>query len=766
MSEQTLRCEKGDLPDDVRCGLVESLFADEQSMMLGSFVTVLSGLVIAVLTGQWAADVATVGLIVVTAMRFALFRQNRARSRLRGSGADIRRIEREYILGVCAYLFGIGALAFIAIVWSSDTFVLVLGLTVAIANTAAIALRNFAVEKGVGWQVAAVAVPLASAFLVRGGFFLLLIPMLVAPLSMFVQSSATRLRSTLLSEMSYRRRSESIAAQFDFAINNMSHGMCMISTGRLILVSNAKFAEFFGMPADAAVTHVDFTSLLSEAIERGAISHEHADRLLDLIMTANAEASQCDVQIEMAGGRLYDVTLRRHSNGSCVIVVQDVTEKREAERAIDHMARFDSVTNLRNRRAFEVALAETLAASRVGGGRTEVLFIDLDRFKQVNDTLGHKVGDKALVIAGDRLCALAGKDDFIARWGGDEFVILRTKLAGSTPIEAYAAKIIAELSRPSSIEGAEIVLGASIGIAVAIGGEPCADVILQQADMALYTAKREGRGRYRVYEDAMSRDAQERRLLELDLHVALAEQAFTLVYQPIVDLETRAVVCCEALARWIHPTRGPISPAAFVPALEELNLIHAFGAWSLQRACADAVRWPPHVRVSVNVSAKQLEADFLYDAVRRALDAAGLQANRLELEITETALLRDSQAAQNTLQRIHALGVRIALDDFGTGYSSLSHLMRFPLDKVKIDQSFTALSDKEEKAAILIENVARLSRQLGMVVTVEGVETTEQLERMKRLGPIAEGQGYLFSKPIPSAAVEKLLEGRSALHVA
>ena len=563
----------------------------------------------------------------------------------------------------------------------------------------------------------------------------------------------------LLSEMSYRRRSESIAAQFDFAINNMSHGMCMISAGRLVLVSNAKFGEFFGMPADAAVAHVDFTSLLTEATERGAISREHADRLLNLVMTANAEADQSDVQIEMAGGRVYEVTLSRHSSGSCVIVVQDVTEKREAERAIDHMARFDSVTNLRNRRAFEIALADTLAAARASGGCTEVLFIDLDRFKQVNDTLGHKVGDKALVVAGDRLCAIAGKDDFIARWGGDEFVVLRSKLAGTIDVETFAAKIIAALSRSSSIEGSEIVLGASIGIAVSVAGDPCADVILQQADMALYTAKREGRGRYRVYEDSMSKDAQERRLVELDLHVALAEQAFTLVYQPIVDLETRAIVGLEALARWMHPTRGAVSPATFVPALEELNLIHAFGGWTLQRACADAVRWPSHVRVSVNVSAKQLEADFLYEAVRRALDTAGLKPHRLELEITETALLRDSDAAQRTLQRLHALGVRIALDDFGTGYSSLSHLMRFPLDKVKIDQSFTALSDNEEKAAILIENVARLSRQLGIVVTVEGVETTEQLERMKRLGPIAEGQGYLFSKPIPNDAVEKLFQG-------
>jgi diguanylate cyclase (GGDEF)-like protein len=764
MSQQRASVLTNEIPDEMRRGLVNSLFADSQSMISGSVLTVLSGIVIAVLMRSWAAFGASIAAILVTLVRVGLVKTHQKRAQSQGD-AEVLRQERIYVLGASAYLLCIGALTICAFARPTDAFVMVLALFVALTNALSIAVRNFAIRYGIGLQLAAIAVPLAAAFIFRGGLFPLII-VLLGPLCLFIYSSATRLRNILLSEMGYRRQSETIAKQFDFAINNMSHGMCMISADKKILVSNAKFAEILGLPENRPIANVRFKSLLRLAARRGAVPKDDGDRLLNAIAADDVEVGQRNLQIESASGTVYDVTLRHNTNGGWVIVAQDVTEKRNAERAIDHMARFDAVTNLRNRRTFEIALAEALACACVSGARTEVLFIDLDGFKQVNDTLGHKIGDKVLVAAGNRLCAIAGESDLIARWGGDEFVILRSKLPGATDIETFATRIISELSRPCSIEGSQIVVGASIGISVAVGGDLTADAILQQADMALYTAKREGRGRSRLYEKAMSANAQTRRLLELELHAALAARAFELHYQPIVNLETQAVVSLEALARWSHPTRREVSPTIFVPILEELNLIDAFGAWALQRACLDAMEWPPDIRVGVNISAKQLEADTLYDTVRRALETSGLAPNRLELEITETALLGGNEAAQKNLERVHALGVRVALDDFGTGYSSLSHLMRFPLDKVKIDQSFTSLLDRDEKAAILIENVARLSRQLGMVVTVEGIETYEQFERVKRLGSVSEGQGYLFCKPICNAAVERLFDQGGRLHVA
>ncbi len=764
MSEETSSVTDASISEEIRRGLVNSLFVDSESMLPGSTVTAMSGIVGAVVVHSWTAWFIAVVTIIITFVRLHLVRLHSVRVS-RGSEIDISRYERIYVLGAVAYLFCNGALACWAFTSSDNAFILTLTLFVAMMNALSIAVRNFAIQYGVRLQVAAVTIPLAIGFGVRGGSFYVLAG-LTAPLSLFIVSSAARLRKTLMSEMAYRRRSDFIAEQFDFAINNMSHGMGMMSAEMKILVSNGKFAEFFGLPADKRIENENFETLLRTGTGHSAISEEDGVRLLNALATSYAVDGETNLQVETPGGSVCDLTLKHNSKGGWVVVVRDVTEKRNADRVIYHMAHFDTVTNLQNRRAFEIALSEALAAARISGLRTEVMFLDLDGFKQVNDTLGHKIGDRVLAAAGARLSAIASPSDLIARWGGDEFVVLRRGHEGAMDVETFADQIIAELSRPSTIDGADVAVGASIGIAVAFGGEVTGELILQQADMALYEAKRRGRGRHRLYEETMSASALERRLLELDLHSALANGAFELHYQPIVNLETEVLVSFEALARWNHPKRGYVSPGLFVPVMEELNLMNAFGSWALQRACVDAMSWPPNLRVAVNVSTKQLESEGLYEAVRRALQVSGLPPNRLELEITETALLGGNDFVEKTLARVRALGVRIALDDFGTGFSSLSHLMRLPLDKVKIDRSFTDQLGKDRKASVLIENIARLSSQLGMIVTVEGVETKQQLEFVRSFGTIAEGQGYLFSKPLPLKAVEKLFSQKDQLEVA
>jgi predicted signal transduction protein with EAL and GGDEF domain len=358
---------------------------------------------------------------------------------------------------------------------------------------------------------------------------------------------------------------------------------------------------------------------------------------------------------------------------------------------------------------------------------------------------------------------MMGEGEYVSRWGGDEFVILRSGESDETA-QRFAEGVIRELSRPTWIDGTEIVVGATVGVSVCIGGAIGMDTLLQQADMALYSAKREARGACRLYKESMSEEARERRLLELDLQAALASRTFELYYQPIVDIETGELVSFEALARWRHPVRGPVSPALFVPVLEDLNLMNAFGAWALQRACDDAAKWPVPARVGVNVSSRQL--DTLVDSVRRALATSGLAPGRLELEITETAALAPGDSICKMLETLRALGVRIALDDFGTGYSSLSHLLRLPLDKVKIDRGFTQQLGLSRKADVVVANIARLSSQLGMRVTFEGVETLDQLERARALGVAAEGQGWLFGKPMPVADLGRIFDAELAARVA
>ena len=754
MSKKSISVIDAEVSEEIRRGLVNSLFADSRSHVSGSVLSVTCGVICAYIAHSWTAWLIGAAMFVITAVRLRLVHMHHKHVRQHGM-IEALRYERAYVFGATSYLLCNGALVLWALESTDDRFLLMLTFFVALLNALSIGLRNFAIRYWVGPQIASVTIPLAIGFASRGGWFLVLAA-LMGPTYLFIYSSAARLRNILLSEMAYRRRSDFIADQFDFAINNMSHGMCMMSAEMKILVSNGKFAEFFGLPANKRIENANFKTLLRLATRTGALSKADGVRLLKALATSYAVEGETNLQIETLAGSVCDLTLKHNSKGGWVVVVQDVTEKRQAERVIYRMAHFDAVTNLQNRAAFEIVLTETLAAARVSGDRTEVLFLDLDGFKQVNDTLGHKIGDRVLVGAGARLSDIAGPSDLIARWGGDEFVILRRSVHGGVDVGTFAGQIIAELSRPSMIEGSKVAVGASIGIAVAMGGDVTSDLILQQADMALYEAKRGGRGRYRVYEDAMSASALARRLLELDLHSALASGTFELHYQPIVNLETQVIVSFEALARWKHPTRGQVSPAIFVPILEDLNLMTAFGGWALQRACIDAAKWPRSVRIGVNVSTKQLESDNLYEAVLRALQISGLDPHRLELEITETALLSGNDVVEKTLARVRSLGVKIALDDFGTGFSSLSHLMRLPLDKVKIDQTFTQKLGKDRKARVLIENIARLSSQLGMVVTVEGIETKEQLDQVRSLDTIAEGQGYLFSRPLTLEAVEQL----------
>ena len=723
-----------DFPDDAQRQLKDALYADVNSLFTGAALTVIASLLCWSITLNITPLAVAFVSVAVTSVRIAIAKKRAWQWK---SWYDT-----VFTATVVAYLLSIGILIFWAFSYSNEPFILTITLIVSMLNTMSIALRSFAVEKVVQAQILSTLVPIVLAFAMRGGNFYVAALVMVV-MGYFVHNSAARLRGILLSEMSYRRRSDTVATRFRFAIDNMSHGMCMIDSQMRIVVSNAELAETFGLPGSRSLQGTRFNALVRLARLRGTLSHADADRLMDSFEATSAPDSVARLEAPGPNGRVYDLTLKRHDEGGWVLVVQDVTDQRRAREALDAAARFDSMTNLPNRRSFEERLTEVIAAARGRDARTEVLFLDLDGFKQINDTLGHKFGDRVLAESARRLREIAG-GAYVSRWGGDEFVVLRAGLDDEETMR-FAQGLIAELSRPIWIEGAEVVVGASVGAAICVGGAIGMDALLQQADMALYAAKRESRGTCRLYELSMSEQAHERRLLELDLQAALAARTFELHYQPIVDIETGELVSFEALARWRHPVRGAVSPDIFVRVLEDLNLMNAFGSWALQRACEDAAKWPIPVRVGVNVSTRQIET--LGESVRRALASSGLDPGRLELEITETAALATGDTVRRTLEQVRALGVRIALDDFGTGYSSLSHLMQLPLDKVKIDKSFTQQLGRSRKADVLVANIARISSQLGMRVTFEGVETTEQLDRARALGVPAEGQGWLFGKP-------------------
>jgi len=395
---------------------------------------------------------------------------------------------------------------------------------------------------------------------------------------------------------------------------------------------------------------------------------------------------------------------------------------------------------------------------RQGGRALAVLMIDLDRFKDVNDTLGHPIGDALLKTVAQRLGDCVRETDTIGRLGGDEFAIVQRTSDPAADSVILAKRIQEVIDAPLDLDGHHVRIGTSIGIAIAPGDGQNPDQLLKNADLALYRAKSEGRGTYRYFEPEMDQRMQARRSLEKDLRDALVNGEFELHYQPLVNLERDEICGFEALLRWHHPKRGNVPPGDFIGLAEETGLIVPIGEWVLRQACAEAARWPVHLKIAVNISPAQFKARNLADVVVRTLAATGMSPNRLELEITESVMLQDEKAAFATLTQLHDLGVRIALDDFGTGYSSLSNLRKFPFDKIKIDRSFVSdLSAANVDALAVVRSVAQLGVSLGMATTAEGVETKEQLDYVRAEG-CTEMQGYFICPPSPAEYIERLIQ--------
>jgi diguanylate cyclase (GGDEF)-like protein len=425
-----------------------------------------------------------------------------------------------------------------------------------------------------------------------------------------------------------------------------------------------------------------------------------------------------------------------------------------------HLALHDTLTGLPNRVLLNERLEHALSRAR----RSEIVathILDLDHFKTVNDTLGHPVGDKLLKMVADRLRAMVRESDTIARMGGDEFAIVQVGLSDASDATALAPRLIEALSEPYEIDGHQVIIGTSIGIAVGPVDGMGPDRLIRNADLALYRAKGEGRGTFRFFEPEMDAQMQARRAMEYDLRKALAAGEFELHYQPVVNLASNEITGFEALIRWRHPEKGTIPPASFIPLAEEIGLIVPVGEWAIREACNTAARWPDDISVAVNISPAQLRHPGLVQVVLDALAASGLRAGRLELEITETALLVDSEATLAMLHQLRDLGVRIANDDFGTGYSSLSQLQSFPFDKIKIDRSFVENIADSAGSLNIVRAVAALANGLGIAATAEGVENNEQLEFVRSEG-CTEMQGFLLSKPLPAAEIERLFLAKRA----
>ncbi len=542
--------------------------------------------------------------------------------------------------------------------------------------------------------------------------------------------------------------------RFGAALSNMSQALCMFDFAGSLVVANDRLADLLGISAAGIAPGPTIETLLGRATGASNLHPPDIDMLRSSIQQLRMNATRAARVHELADGRTLAVNFAPVENDGWMLTLEDITEQRVVEAKITHMAHHDALTGLPNRVLFHARLNEAVARSR-RGECCAVLYLDLDHFKAVNDTLGHPIGDALLQAVTSRLRSQVRETDIMARLGGDEFAIVQSSSDQPKDATILARRLIEALGAPYEIDGHQMLIGTSIGIAIVPNDGDHPDQLLKNADLALYRAKADGRSRYRFFEPEMDALMQARRTLEIDLRKALVAGEFELFYQPLMNLKTGMVTGFEALLRWFHPERGMVSPADFVPLAEEIGLIVPLGEWALHRACADAMTWPETVKVAVNVSVIQFASGTLVEDVAAALAATGLQPNRLELEITESVMLDDTDAILVILHQLRDLGVGIAMDDFGTGYSSLSYLRRFPFSKVKIDRSFIEGLGKGGDCDAIVTAVTELCATLGMVTLAEGVETREQLQQL-RVGNCGEAQGYLFSRPRPASEVQAL----------
>jgi diguanylate cyclase (GGDEF)-like protein len=545
--------------------------------------------------------------------------------------------------------------------------------------------------------------------------------------------------------------------RLSLAINNMPQGLCMFDSNQKLIICNDRYQQMYELPLELTAPGTSLRKIL-EFREASSVGPAFAENYVEDRLRAIASSKPWDFVHELRDGRTIAITHVPLPSGGLISTHEDVTERRKAEAKITYMAHHDMLTNLANRVSFREEMQKEIATLREAP--MAVLCLDLDYFKNVNDTLGHPVGDALLKAVADRLRLCLRPSDTVARLGGDEFAIVQSGVAQPGGATALASRLIREIGEPFMIEDHQVVIGTSVGISLAPNDGRDPDLLMKNADMALYRAKEDGRGTFRFFEPNMDARMQARRNLELDLRKALALGQFDLFYQPQVNIKTGKVSTCEALLRWHHPERGLIAPAEFIPLAEEIGFINQLGSWVLSRSCADARQWPDHVHLSVNLSAVQFKSGSLVSDVVAALDASGLAAHRLELEITESVMLIETDSTLATLNQLRELGVHISMDDFGTGYSSLGYLRKFPFDKIKIDQSFIRdLADKPDSIAI-IRAVAGLANTLGITTTAEGVETEAELRQIRAEG-CTEAQGFLFSRPVTAEALLQLLERRS-----
>jgi len=744
------------LPPTDYVSLIRSLYADRGTMMLGAFGSAIGAAAAGLKTGSVLLGVVATLFVLVGIVRNLDMRAFEKVYLADDDVATAIRWEIRATVGAAliAALYGFWCLVSFWIV--DDAFAELAATSVSVSVLVGVSQRNFAIDRLMTVQVLLIAVPFGLGFLLVGDIYYAALGLLLVPFFASLRRISRSAREVLLRAVHGRMEASALATQLDTALDTLEHGLLMLNEDGIIEVTNERALIAFGQADNANYVGRPLTELLNTAVKKGAFADADRDRLLGLIDSGIGGK----VLLYTRQGRYFEVSAS-FRNQQTVLLFEDISQRIIAEERINFMARYDTLTGLPNRAYFseqtEAALDER---SCDNPGLAALWIIDIDDFKHVNDTLGHLVGDRLLVDVANRLDAALGDEALCARLGGDEFIAFRANLTSPDEVKAEAERILAAVKQSFEVMGHRIDARVSVGAVLSMHAEDDLDTLMIKADLALYRAKADGKARIVQFHECMDVEYRRRQQLKTDLQAAIAAKSIHLVYQPIVDLRANRIVGCEALARWTHPQLGVVPPSVFIPIAEESGLISDLTRHVLETATRDCRNWPGEVLVAVNVSARDFRTDDLEDMISHALEKSGLAAHRLEIEVTETAVIEEREAATAALLALYERGIGVALDDFGTGYSSLSYLQALPLTKLKIDRSFVSDIETNPRSIRLLANVAQLGRDLDLTITAEGIETENQLDFIINKTGIDQVQGFLFGAPLPAEDVAHLL----ALH--
>ncbi len=735
--------------------IMRSVYGDRHAMLAGAIASAIIGGLSAYKAQSLPLMLCAIAFVVIGTVRYFDMRSFWRAGVGNEDAAAAEHWENRAVVigGLLAAVYGVWC--YIAMAVEQDPFAALSSASISIAVMVGIVARNFGLDRLVTIQMIAVIVPLSLGYAAYGDVYHLVLAALLGMMLVSFRKLAADIRSILLSAVHGRVEASRLASELDMSISILEHGLCMLDEHGRIAVINKRAVRLFGLVGLDDLVHQSFDAVIDRLSAAAPLSREAIAQLSQMV----AGKSTGKVLMHLPPGYYYEITVSTR-NQRVVLLFEDISERIASEERITYLARHDTLTGLPNRSHFGDLTEADLAARQAEpepARRVALMLVDIDDFKHVNDSFGHLAGDTLLAQVARRLSDCAPAGAVLARLGGDEFIIYCRDLETDAQADALARTIVDSFNQPFVFDGVTLPVTVSVGLVTSACDTDALDDLMTKADLALYAAKADGKSRTQIFHGQMDIDYHYRQRLKTDLALAVRQGRLTLAFQPLVDINTRKVVSCEALARWEHPELGAIPPMVFIPLAEEMGLISDITAWVIEQAAAQCVLWPGEISVAVNVSARDFRGADLEALVLDALDRSGLAPSRFEIEVTETAVIEQREIAQRVLQRLADQGIAIALDDFGTGYSSLSYLNALPFTKLKIDRSFVADITTNPRALRLLANVARLGRDLDLIVIAEGVETEEQLNVIQGHTQVQQVQGYFFSRPLPQRDIGELI---------